>query len=88
MGTRALLGNNKDLFVGVMPPKPRVFVLVLNRMFVILKCVLMKLLVYIGKGCVYRGAFCGSILVDNITVGTSSHSNVCGFFLNYCNCGM
>lgn len=39
-------------------------------------------LVYTGKGRVYMAAFHGFILEDDIAVGTSSHSNICGFFFN------
>ncbi|XP_067164812.1 uncharacterized protein [Apteryx mantelli] len=34
-------------------------------------------LLYIGKGCVCTGTLCDLIFVDNITVDTSNHSNVC-----------
>lgn len=37
----ALYGDNKDLFVRV-TPKPKTFVLTLNKMLVILKHILMK----------------------------------------------
>jgi len=42
MVMHALYGNNKDLFVGVTPSKPKTFVLTLNKMFVILKYLPMK----------------------------------------------
>ncbi|XP_067170013.1 uncharacterized protein [Apteryx mantelli] len=34
-------------------------------------------LVYIGKGCVCMRTLCNLIFIDNITVDTSNHSNIC-----------
>lgn len=38
-------------------------------------------LAYVGKGCVFMRTCCDSVVIDNTTVDTSNHSNVCVFNL-------
>lgn len=44
MLTRVEYRNNKDLLFGVTPAKPKTFVFTLNKISVILKCILTKTL--------------------------------------------
>ena len=76
-----LHGDNKDLFVRVTLSKPRTFVLVMNKMSVVLKYIptkLLKLYLYILEkdGFVWEH-FVILLFVVNIAVKTSNHSNIC-----------
>lgn len=81
ISTHALCRSNKDSFAKVTPSRPKTFVLTLSKMFCHFEIHpnenMETVLVYIGKECICMRTSCNFLFVDNLTVDTTNHSNIC-----------